>query len=196
MIPLFKKVKTQAEKDALIREARATYDAVPNQHRHIFAASDEDYLSRVADHIEVEHPTFTPPRALTSAELAKQDGRLNCMRIFGDRADSDATGIPAIDQMVEKQKRDDLGKLLGPVPRPPSELDGIIEAALAKVLADGRRVPRRESEREPLALAKRTPGAGRIEYDRKLNESTQYASDGGFLRSWIGSPSDGPRAAA
>jgi hypothetical protein len=193
MIPLFKKVKTQAEKDALIRQARATYDAIPDEHKHIFAASDEDYLSCVADNIEVEMPVYSQPRELTASELTKQNGELINMHVFGDRCASGSTGIPAIDEMVEKRERQEFEKLVGPARRSETWLENLVREALNKAQS----VPRRESEREPLALAKRaSSGVERIEYDARIGESTLYAASGALLGSWHGAPTDRPGAAA
>lgn len=199
MLPIFfRKVKTQAEKDELLRQARATYEKVPIEHQHIFASSDTDFLCSAAENIEIEQPLYVRPGELTSEQLARQDGMLNCMKLFGERADSGAIGIPALDELWKSRQESELAKLLEPGKRVQSELDGIIEAALAKVLAKGRAaIPPRESERPGITpFAKRASTGARIEYDSKSDESTEYGVSGALVGSWRGRPNAKPSVAA
>ena len=193
MIPLFRKVKTQEEKTALVRLARAIYDAVPIEHQHLFASSDADFLSNAAENIEIAAPAYVQPRDLTASELAAQDGRLNCMKIFGERADDPYQGLPsALTEMAKANDAAELAKLVAPARRAETFLEKTIREALAK----GAHVPRRESEREGLVLPLRKRSSGeRIEFDAEVGECTLYV-DGAFKGCWKGAPSDRPHSFA
>jgi hypothetical protein len=139
------KVKTQQEKDKLIAEAKARWDAIPGEHSHLIAESEDHYLAAVEASIEIERPEIHPARPLTSEELAKQNGQLMFSQIFGDRADSDATGCAALDDLSKANRDAAFQKLVGSGQRPESQLEKMIRAAIEKAM--DRNVPRRESER-------------------------------------------------
>ncbi len=141
MNPLLRRVKTQEEKDALLKQAKAEWDALDPAISHLVAASEQDYLSKIADSIIVEREPFTPARELT-AERAHQDGELMFMRLYGDRADSSDTGIAALDALTKANKEESLRKLLGPGQRAESELEGLIRSMVLKAI-DNPSAPRR-----------------------------------------------------
>ena len=143
MIPLFRKVKSQAEKDELLRQARAEWDAIPGELKHLVASSDEDYIAKVADSIEVEPVKFVAPREASAAELAKQNGELLFEQMYGPRIDH-GTGIAALDELSKANQDAELRKLLGPADRGETWLEEMVRKAINKVQS----VPRRESERE------------------------------------------------
>jgi hypothetical protein len=191
MEPFRKVVKTEEEKRSLVAAAKKEWDSISPAVTHLIAASEEDYLSGIADAIQIESQAFVPPRELTSAELGKQNGELVVMQVFGDRASDPYEGLPtALREMAKANDEAALAKLLGPSKHTESALDEMIRKAVESVVVKGSRVPVRESERPGLALAK-----GRIEFDQRLNESTQYSGDGAFLRCWHGAP-DKPGLAA
>lgn len=198
MIPLFRKVKSQAEKDALIREAREGWNRL-GEHSHLIAESEEHYLSRVSDAIAIEQEPFVPPRSLTAEELAKQNAELMLSEILGARVDDKYSSIPVFAEMQKAQERRDLEKLLGPGQRSKNALQAMIDSAVEEAVSTFRKsavAPRRESEREPLVIRKgvssthRTNSGGRIEVNG--NECTEYGANGAYLRCWIGAPSDRP----
>jgi len=157
MDPFCKAVKTEEEKRALIEQARVEWDKL-GPVSHLVASSEEDYLSKIADSIIVEKTTFTPARELTAAELAKQNGELMFMQIFGDRADSRETGIPALDALVAERERADFQKLLGPGQRAESSLEGLIRSIVVKAI-ENPSVPRRASDRTGLGIIPRAAAA-------------------------------------
>jgi hypothetical protein len=181
---LFRKVRTQEEKNALLKEAREEWEKVPPEFRHLVADSAEDYLEKVASCIEVEPQPFTPARPLTVAELAVFDGELMFSRIFGDRADSSATGISALDELAAEQEREAFEKLAGPARRSESLFQSLVRQALEKVL-EKRTIPMRESER---------PG---LEIHPVMHEMAHDDSDAGrFIRAWIANDTAGMREIA
>src|SRR5258707_6811883 len=111
MNPLFKKVRTQAEKDELLRQARIEYENIPGELKHLVAASDEEFLGKLSESIIVDAPEFIPAREATQAEKDELTGRLLFSQIYGQRADSDLTGIPAIDDLMAKREREEFEKL-------------------------------------------------------------------------------------
>lgn len=151
MNPFFKKVRTQAEKDELLRQARIEYESIPPQFAHLVAASDEDYMAKVADTIEVEVPVYVQPRPLTAAEEAELNGRLVCEQM---RYNVDLYGnIPdgPLKDFARAQDEAELQKFLAPTRRAESFLESLVRQAFEKV-AGNQSVPRRESDREPLAI--------------------------------------------
>ncbi len=139
---LMKRVKTQEEKDKLIAEAKKLWDSIPGEVSHLVASSEEDYLSKIADSIIVERETFTAPRELTPAELAKQDGEIMFMRMYDGRIDH-GTGIAALDALTKANKEESLRKLLAPGQRAESELEGLIRSMVLKTIDNNPSAPRR-----------------------------------------------------
>ena len=135
MNPFIRKlVKSQAEKDRLILEAAREWDELGEQ-SYMVAASEEDYLARVADGIEVEREPFVPGRPLTAAEADEIDSSLLFQKIYDGRIDNHRTGIPALDDLADAKKRADIEKLLGPGRRAQNALDGMIEKAVTEAFA-------------------------------------------------------------
>jgi len=158
MDPFVKKVRTEAEKAALIAEAKKEWDRLDPAISHLVAPSEDYYLARVSAGIDVEREAFAPARELTAAELAKQNGELMFMQIFGDRADSHETGIPALDTLVAERERADFQKLLGPGQRAESALEGLIRSIVVKAI-ENPSVPRRASDRTELGIIPRAAAA-------------------------------------
>jgi hypothetical protein len=152
----FKQYYSQEEIDAEIKARLAAYDRVPPELQHLICGDDSEIVAGIKAAMPLGPPVFTLAKPLTPTEEMRIDNEItsnaHIMRIFGDRAASDATGIRAIDEMVEKQKRDDFEKLLGQGKRTASALDEMIRKAVEDVLVKGSRVPARESEREPLRI--------------------------------------------
>jgi len=144
---LIKRVKTQEEKDKLIGEAKKLWDSIPGEISHLVAASEDDYLQGISNSIEVGRVPSIEPRPATAEETAELNGHLLMMRLYGDRADSDTTGIPAIDDLMAKKERNDLEKLLGPGKRAESALEITVREMVRKAIGN-QSVPRRESDRE------------------------------------------------
>jgi hypothetical protein len=158
MDPFVKKVRTEAEKAALIAEAKKEWDRLDPSISHLVAPSEDHYLARVSAGIDVEREAFVPARELTAAELAKQNGELMFMQMFGDRADSRETGIPALDNLVAERERADFQKLLGPSQRAESALEGLIRSIVVKAI-ENPSVPRRASDRTGLGIIPRAAAA-------------------------------------
>jgi hypothetical protein len=197
MNPIFRKVKNEEEKTALLRQARAIYDAVPFEHQHLFARSDEDFLSTVSENIEVIPSTYTPPRDLTASELDAQNARLNVLAVFGNR-ETDSTSWdmpPALKQFHADRDAAEFSKLVAPARRAETVLENAIREAMTKVLAKGA-VGVNEHDRSRFAITPFTKRASgeRIEFDARLGESTLYV-DGAYKGFWKGSPADRPSAA-
>lgn len=143
---LKKTVRTQAEKDALLAAARVEWDKL-GELQPMVARSEEEYLSKISDSIIIEREPFTPARELTTTETAELNGRLMFSQLYGDRAESSATGVAAIDDLVAEQERAALEKLIGPARRAESALESMVRSIVVKTIGN-HSVPRRESERE------------------------------------------------
>ncbi len=151
MDPFCKAVKTEEEKRALIEQARVEWDKL-GPVSHLVASSEEDYLSKIADSIIVERETFTAPRPLTSEELARQNGELMHLQIYGDRASDRYDGLPdALREVVKAQDDEALAKLTAPAKRGETLLEQLVREAINKVQSG----PRRESGRTVLTLEER-----------------------------------------
>ena len=151
MDPFIRKVKSQAEKDALMAEAKKVWDQLGSV-SHLVCSDEESYLTNVSNSIEVERESFTPARALTAEELVAQDGGLMFSRIYGDRADSGKFGCAAIDDLMAKRERDDLEKLLGPGRRAESALEITVRELVHKAMSNPSHVPS-EHDRSHIAIA-------------------------------------------
>lgn len=135
MNPFEKKVRTQTEKDELLRQARAEWDRLGElQMQDMVARSEAEFLGKLSDSIIVEKEPFVAPRELTAAEKAAMDGRLMFSQIYGDRADSSDTGIPALDDLAKANQEEAFRKLLGPAQRAESALEGLIRSVVVKVV--------------------------------------------------------------
>src|SRR5216684_3113626 len=143
---LIKRVKTQEEKDKLIGEAKKLWDSIPGEISHLVAASEDDYLQGISNSIEVGRVPSIEPRPATAEELARQNGTLMFMQLYGDRADSSDTGIAALDALTKANKEESLRKLLGPQRRE-SALEGMVRSIVVKAIGN-QSAPRRQSERE------------------------------------------------
>jgi hypothetical protein len=191
---LIRKVKSQAEKDELLKQAKREWDAIDPAISRLVAESEDHYLAAIAATIEVENIPFTPARELTAEELARQDGALMFSQIYGDRADNNVPDV--FKKMVAEQEAVAFQKLIAPGQRAKNTFEAMVEEAIEALTK--RSNIRRESDREPLVIRKGSASTyfaksgGRIEYDENENESTEYGVDGRFLRCWVGSPSDRP----
>ncbi len=157
MDPFRKVVKSQKEKDELLRLARAEWEAIPGELKHLVAANDEEYLGKLSDSIIVERAPFTPPRPLTSEELARQNGELMHLQLYGDRASDRYDGLPdALREVVKAQDDEALAKLTAPAKRGETLLEQLVREAINKVQSG----PRRESGRTVLTLEERMAAWG------------------------------------
>lgn len=150
---MVRKVATQKEKDRLLKEARETWDNVPDDLKHLVAASDEYYLSKISDNIIVEAPVFVEPRSLTAEERAEQNGQLLFQQIYGDRATdrNHETGCRAVDDLWKSRQESELAKLLGPAKREQSALESMVRSIVVKAMGN-QSAPRGESDRMGLGI--------------------------------------------
>src|SRR5258708_3358301 len=128
-----KLVKSQAEKDRLIQEAAKEWDEL-GEHSYLVAASEEDYLTRVADGIEVESPAFVPARELTKAERDEIDGELLFSKIYDGRTSYVASeDVPAWYRPIhEQEQRASFEKLVAPAIRERKWLEAMVNEAFEK----------------------------------------------------------------
>ncbi len=178
MNPIFRKVKTQAEKDALIADARRAWDAA-DELVHLLGGDQENYLAQVTDSIEVESPAFVQHRELTAVEKAELDTEQGLLSCFGGVYAP--VEIPDWYRPIhEQEQRASFEKLVGPAIRERNSLEAMFKAAIEKAvreqLAKGRTTPsverqtipiRRLSEREAIhpamaAVAGDDSDAGRL----------------------------------
>jgi len=200
----FKQFYTQAEIDEEIRKALDLHNSLDPLHGLIFG-SDEDVIASVRAAMPLAPPAYVAPRALTPAEETRIDQKIDSQmivaRVWGDRASSDATGIPALDAAWKAKEDDEFKKLIAPsiLAKKVAEntiagmIEKAIEGAVREAFTKGS-VPMRESERVPLALGKRASGE-RIEFDARLNETTLYVG-GAYRGFWKGAPSERPHSFA
>ena len=195
MDPFRKVVKTEKEKNELLRQKRTEWDAIPPELKMLVAPSCEDYLETFAETIIVEQAPFVQPRAATIEEETALTARVMNQQIMGDRSGDRYDGLSGELRAAAKANDEaEFQKLIGaPAKRAESALDGMIRKALESVVVKGRRVPPRESERPAMPLAKRA-GSGRVEYDPKIDESTEYSADGAYVGFWKGSPAHRPQS--
>ena len=132
MDPFIKKVRTQAEKDALIAEARRAWDQA-GEFTHLLGGDEESYLAKISDSIIVEGEPFIPARALTSAEKDQQNADLLLMQMRYN-AHPYENLPPVLRTVAEAQDAAGLAKLLGPALRERNTLAGMIESAIAKAV--------------------------------------------------------------
>lgn len=133
---LKKKVRTQAEKDVLLKEALAEWHKL-GEFQFLVASSDREYVEKIADTIEVEEAAFVPSAPLSperseelSAEIATE-GLLS--RVFGNRAEREE--IPTWYQQIHAaEQRADMEKLLGPTRRGLESLDEMVRKSIDRVL--------------------------------------------------------------
>ena len=121
----------------------------------MFAPSEEELIGTIRASMPVAASVVERPRPLTADEAARVnneiDARVNVARIFGDRADSGATGISALDTFVAEKERGELEKLLGPGQRSKNALQAMIDSAVEEAVSTFRKsavATRRETERE------------------------------------------------
>jgi hypothetical protein len=134
MNSFIKKVKTQSEKDELLRHARVEWQEA-GQMSFLIAPTEEDFLSAVADGIEVEgsQSQFVPPEPL-SPERSGEFGReieVEAMleRVFGPKEEIPGwyAKTHAEDQ---RQLRDEF---LASARRAESAIDALVEKAIKRV---------------------------------------------------------------
>ncbi len=160
MDPLIKRVKTEEQKNALLKAAREQWDSIPDEFKHLVAASDEDFLAKVAGTIEVGSPAFTPPRAANAEERASLTGELLFSQIYGDRADAyrqreAGTGCAALDAAWAEKEREEFEKLIGaPARRQENAVQAMIRKALESVLSKRREIPS-EHDRSQVGIVPR-----------------------------------------
>ena len=182
MDPFRKVVKTEEEKRALIAVAKKEWDALDPTISHLVASSEEDYLSRIADGIEVEKEVFVPARELTATELAKQNGELMFSQMYGDRADDKYSSVPALAAMEKAQERGDFEKLVGRARPAETWLEELVRQAITKVQT----VPRRASDRSELGIVPRMAAASE-------GDNSDVAR---FVRAFVAGDEDGMRQVA
>jgi hypothetical protein len=129
-------VKTQDEKDELLRQARAEWDKL-GAHQHLIAESDEIYLRGVADMIEIEQPTCAP-QPTTAMEKREIENKLRTAvhldRMYGGRMYDDGTAVSVLDKAWKEKQDRELAEFLAPARRAESALDKVIEAAIEKAV--------------------------------------------------------------
>lgn len=134
MDPFIKrKVKTVEEKNELLRQARIDFEKV-GVFSFLVAPTWEEYAATIEASIEVQQPAFEAPRALTSAEITKQQTDLVHLQIFGSRRTDTSDLPPVLQKVADEQEAEDLTKLLGPARRQQSALDALIQDAVEKAL--------------------------------------------------------------
>jgi hypothetical protein len=153
-------VKTEAEKRELLKQAKAEWDAIDPAISHLVAASEEHYLARIADGIEIERQPFVPASPPTAQEEAALNGRLTMLRLYGDRASDPYDGLPdALREMAKANDEAEFQKLLvGPGKRAESQLESMIRNAIEKAMSN-RNVPRGESDRTGIGIMPRLAAA-------------------------------------
>ncbi len=178
MDPLTKRVKSEEEKNELIRLAKKDWDEA-GEFAWLLGDNQENYLVRVADSIEVESPAFVQHRELTAVEKAELDTELNLLSCFGGKYAP--VEVPDWYRPIhEQEQRASLEKLVAPAIRERNSLEAMFKAAIEKAvreqLAKGRTTPsverqtipiRRLSEREAIhpamaAVAGDDSDAGRL----------------------------------
>jgi hypothetical protein len=150
MDPFRRVVKSQQEKDELLRLAKQEWDKLDPGISHLVAASEDDYLAGVSAGIEVEKEAFVPARELTRAERDKMDGELLFEQMYGPRIDH-GTGIAALDALAKANEDEALRKLLGPGEGAESSLEGLIRSIVVKVVEN----PSSGQRRSVLSLEER-----------------------------------------
>lgn len=185
---IFRK-RTQAERKVALDD----YNSVDPMLQHMVAPSDVDFLAKIEGGTTVEEIRIDEPRPLTKSEQDEQTDELNRLSLFGGvYAAREYSNIPVIAQMQRAEERAGLEKLLGHQPRVQPPFDEMFSTAWNEAVAEFKK---RYDNRAPLAIpssASFTKSGGRIEYDEQLNESTEYASSGALLRSWVGGPNARP----
>jgi|HubBroStandDraft_4_1064222.scaffolds.fasta_scaffold412312_1 hypothetical protein len=138
MNPFVRKVKTQAEKDELLRLAREEFDKA-GAFSFLVAPTWEEYVAGIEASIEVEQPAFEAPASLSAVERADFERRLTQSTVmdlvFGDRIADNSTGCRAIDDAWAAHEKAELEKFLKPGRDQEASLNKIIEQAVARVLA-------------------------------------------------------------
>lgn len=138
MDPLFKrKVRTQAEKTELLRQAREDWNKL-GAFQFLVAANDQEYLEKVSESIQVEEENFVAPAPLSGAAEADFSRRLAqdsiVDRVFANRR-TDVNDLPPVLQKIaDEQDSADLEELLAPARRQQRELDSMIEKALLRAM--------------------------------------------------------------
>lgn len=134
--PFAKRKVTAQEREAILAEARKTWDSL--EHSHILGFTDVQYLESVDDGLEVVRTQFVAPEPLSPERSAEQtreietEGLLH--RVFGGRADREE--IPSwFKKTHEAEQRAALEKLLGPTRQAEGTLDELVKDALSRVLA-------------------------------------------------------------
>jgi hypothetical protein len=112
---LFKTTYTLVERQERIREALANYNAVPAELKRLIANSDDEVVAKVETATPLAPVEVEPARPLTSEELAKQNGRLVMLQLFGDRASDPYEGLPpALRAMAQANDEREFHKLVAP----------------------------------------------------------------------------------
>ncbi len=152
-----KRVKSQEEKNELLRLAKQEWDEA-GEFAHLLGDDQENYLQKTADNIIVEAERIEP-RALTPMEKAALDDQQGRLEIFGGKyADKEYSAIPAIAELERAQEEAGLQKLLGPADRAESQLESLVRGIVQKTVGN-LTVPVRESDREGLAIMPRLAAA-------------------------------------
>ncbi|MGB7283312.1 MAG: hypothetical protein WBE13_13700 [Candidatus Acidiferrum sp.] len=134
MDPFIKrKVKTMAERDALLKQALDEWHKI-GTFQFLVASSDQEYVEKVSACIEVEQPAIEAPRSLTSTEITKQQTDLVHLQIFGNRRTDGSNLPPVLQKVADEQEAAELAILLAPARHAEKSLDKLIEGALMRVM--------------------------------------------------------------
>ncbi len=145
MNPFIRKVKTEAEKDALLLEAAKKWDDL-DENSDLVSVSQEDFLAGIANSIIVEADPIEP-RALTPMQKADVDLELDLASLCGGTyVPRQYSNIEAFAGMEKAEERQNLQELLGPARRAESQLESLVRGIVQKTVGN-RSVPMRESER-------------------------------------------------
>jgi hypothetical protein len=152
--PFAKKRVTQAERTAILAEARKAWDN--NAFNFLVARGDIVYLQSIDDGLEVTDAQFVPPAPLSAAESAEFSRQIHSdglfSQVFGNRAEKDE--IPEWYRKThEENQRREREELLGPARRAENSLSAMIEKAVEEAVAEALRRSARSSNRESIREA-------------------------------------------
>jgi hypothetical protein len=146
MDPFVKKVKTYAERDELLKQAREDWNRLGAM-SFLVATNEEEYLEKVASRIQVDEAGFVPPAPLSTSEQADFERRLTQSttfdRIFANRRTDAGELPPLLQKMADEEKAAELEQFLAPGRRANQAIDDMIQNAIERAVAKtgGRSLP-------------------------------------------------------
>ena len=175
-----KVVKSQPEKDELLRQADAEWNQLCEV-SDLVSQSQEDYLAAVSDSIEIESPAFVAPRQLSKAEKDQLDVDIILSQMRYDAHPYD--DLPgALRSVAEEKQRAELEELLGPAIRERNSLEAMFEKAVATALTK-RAGTRSEVVRGHSIPIRQTPERETILV--KLADRAEEENAGSLLSKWL-----------